>query len=129
MVPEKSSGNPDSLAEEMRRAIVALAGPRSWLDTRESMIARAARKAGLTFRQARALFYGETADPKYSVVRRVREAVDLEAARREHQKFMAGIRALEAALSVQDENFYRPHIDALHAATGRVDRAMDGGES
>ena len=124
MVPKKASGNPDGIAAEMKRAIVALAGSRSWSDSRESMIARAARKAGLTFRQARSLYYGETADPKFSVVQKVREAVDREAARREQEQFLAGLRTIEAALADYsrqrealaasvDADSYRPEIHRL----------------
>lgn len=36
-----------------------LAGPRGWHDTRESWLARGARRAGITLRRAKALFYAE----------------------------------------------------------------------
>lgn len=81
-MPEKSSKRPNteqsramSIAAEMHQSIRTLAGPRGENDTRESMLARAARRAGISQRQARALFYGEAKDPKSSVVERVRAAV------------------------------------------------------
>lgn len=43
-------------ANEMLRE---MCGPRGWNDTRESWLARGARKAGLSLRRARALFYNE----------------------------------------------------------------------
>lgn len=36
-----------------------LAGPADWNLTREAWLARGARKAGITYRRARALFYNE----------------------------------------------------------------------
>lgn len=79
---EKSSGNPESeeegavsIALEMRHSIHHLAGPNTDSDTREARISRAALAAGISFRQAKSLFYGETKDPKSSIVTRVRDAV------------------------------------------------------
>ena len=48
-----------SAVELSRARLCDLCGPRGWNDTRESWLARGARKAGLTLRQARALFYSE----------------------------------------------------------------------
>jgi hypothetical protein len=64
-----------TLIDEMRDAIRELAGPRSFTDTRESWLARAARKAGISFRQAKAFHYGETANPRVADVEKVRAAV------------------------------------------------------
>ncbi|WP_454917334.1 hypothetical protein [Xanthobacter sediminis] len=64
-----------TIAAEMNQSIRVLAGPRGDNDTRESMLARAARRAGISYRQARALYYSEAKDPKSSVVERVRAAV------------------------------------------------------
>lgn len=127
MIPEKHSKENivSSVALEMKRSIVALAGPRTWNETREAWIARAARKARINYRQAKALFYGETVDPKHSVVERVRTAVDLEAARLEHTQFAARLAALEEAYRHADEDFYCAQIDALRRATGRSDSPLD----
>lgn len=61
--PNKSSEyqeKPSVSAVELSRArLCDLCGPRGWNDTRESWLARGARKAGLTLRRARALFYSE----------------------------------------------------------------------
>lgn len=48
-----------SAVELSRARLCDLCGPRGWNDTRESWLARGARKAGLTLRRARALFYCE----------------------------------------------------------------------
>ena len=62
-------------ADEMRNAIVTLAGERRWHDTRESWLAGAARKAGISYRQAKAFFYGEARNPSVATVERVRAAL------------------------------------------------------
>ena len=64
-----------TLIDEMREAIRELAGPRSFTDTRESWLNRAARRAGISFRQAKAFHYGETMNPRSQDVEKVRAAV------------------------------------------------------
>jgi hypothetical protein len=54
--PEKSAVTAVVKARDM---LCDLAGPRGWHDTRESWLARGARKAGLSLRRARAIFYQE----------------------------------------------------------------------
>jgi hypothetical protein len=64
-----------TLIDEMRDAIRELAGPRDFNDTRESWLNRAARRAGISFRQAKAFHYGETPNPRASDVEKVRTAI------------------------------------------------------
>jgi hypothetical protein len=64
-----------TLVEEMRDAIREIAGPRDFNDTRESWLNRAARRAGISFRQAKAFHYGETMNPRVGDVEKVRAAV------------------------------------------------------
>ena len=71
MITETSS----TLIDEMRDAIRELAGPRSFTDTRESWLNRAARRAGISFRQAKAFHYGEAANPRVQDVEKVRAAI------------------------------------------------------
>ncbi len=52
------SDKPMSSAAIMKEAVVYAAGPRDWNDTRESWLARAARKLGVSHRRAKSLFYG-----------------------------------------------------------------------
>lgn len=63
------------IAEELREAIIALAGPRGDVDTKESWLNRAARRAGISYRQAQRLYYRECRDPRYSVVERISKAL------------------------------------------------------
>lgn len=53
---EKSAVSATVKAHDM---LVGLCGPRGWNDTRESWLARGARKAKLSLRRARAIFYQE----------------------------------------------------------------------
>jgi hypothetical protein len=54
-----------------RAEISAIAGPLEAFDTRDSWLHRAARRALVSHRHIKALFYGEMADPKYSVAYKV----------------------------------------------------------
>ena len=61
--PNKSSGFQEksavSATVRARDMLCDLSGPRGWNDTRESWLARGARRAGLSIRRARAIFYQE----------------------------------------------------------------------
>ena len=80
-IPESRMTNPlvgtqkMSIALQMQRDIKLLAGPRRSGDNHESMIARAARAAGISYRQAKTFFYGESDDPRSKSVEAVRAAV------------------------------------------------------
>ncbi|MFG1389066.1 hypothetical protein [Xanthobacter versatilis] len=56
----------------LRDAITLLGGNEP---TREGRLAGAARRAGISFSQAKRIFYGETTDPKTSVRERIMHAV------------------------------------------------------
>ena len=75
MAEKSSSEGKMTCADEMRSAIATLAGERRWHDTRESWLAGAARKAGISYRQAKAFFYGEARNPSVETVERVRAAL------------------------------------------------------
>lgn len=105
-VSEKVSGS-------MRELVAAVAGPREWGDTRESWLARAARRANVSYRQAKALFYGEITDPEHKAARRMRIA----AGRHEAEQLAHRFETLAVALDVRDAGFHSPDIAALvHAA-------------
>lgn len=96
----------------MRDAIATVAGPRQWADTRESWLARAARRAGVSFRQAKALFYGEITDPNHLVARRFRDAA-LEIGRKEARSLADQFESIAGAMNASDQDFYRADIAAL----------------
>jgi len=61
---DSSSGNPDSpsaddISAEVKHMITVVAGQRTWDDTRESWLNRAAWKLGMPYARVRRLFYEE----------------------------------------------------------------------
>ena len=76
-MPETHSSRAEmnALLDDMQSAMLVLAGPRQASDTRESMIARAARKAGITYRQAKSFFYREAVNPSAQAVVAVQRAM------------------------------------------------------
>lgn len=114
-MPKDRSRKPESLsmtaAAYWRASIEAIAGEPHWSDTRESMIARAARRTGVSFRLLRALYYGETIDPRYSVGVRIDRVAQQQADRFE---------AVAASLEAQDADFHRETIGRYRALARRV---------
>lgn len=79
-----------SAATRARDMLCDLSGPRGWNDTRESWLARGARKAGLSIRRARAIFYQEP----------IRlDADEYLAIERAHQTAYAAVAALQSLAS------------------------------
>lgn len=105
---EKFSG-----ARSVRELVALVAGPRQWSDNRKSWLERAARRAGISFRQAKALFYGEIADSKHKSARLMRDAAA------DHYEEIA------QSLSARDPDFYRQEIDA-YLDLARSLRRLDG---
>lgn len=101
-----------NLIEELRDAIIELAGNRALFDSRERWLARAARKAGISTRTAKSLFYREKNDPRASVAAAVFAARDTQRASSqdaEHsstaiqiQQLIDRIARLEQALSLSE---------------------------
>jgi hypothetical protein len=60
----------------VRNLIASVAGPRSWSDTRESWLNRAAKRAGISFRQVKSIWYGEITDKNHRSVRLMRDAAE-----------------------------------------------------
>lgn len=107
-MPEKSYG-----VLSLRDLVAKVAGPRQWSDTREAWLARAARKAGISFRQCKALFYGEIVDPNHKSARLMRDAAE------EYEKTARSLAAI-------DPDFYGAHIAAylnLARTLRRLDRS------
>jgi hypothetical protein len=111
----------------MRDLVAAAAGPRQWNDTRESWLARAARNAGVSYRQAKALFYGEITDDEHKTVRRMRAA----AGRHEAAELAHRYEALASTYHLRDEDLLRSDvaafIDAVRALRG-LGRSGNNGE-
>lgn len=98
----------------MRELVALVAGPREWTDNRKSWLSRGARRAGISFRQAKALFYGEITDDRHRSARLMRDAAA------DHYEQLAH------ALAAKDADFHQQDIAAyldLARALRRVDRS------
>lgn len=104
----------------MRDLVAAVAGPMEWSDNRKSWLARAARRAGVSFRQAWALFYGEISDPEHRTVRAFKQA----AGKHEAEQLAARFTGLAHALNHRDQDFHREDVAALLSAA-RLLRGLD----
>jgi hypothetical protein len=94
-----------TIAIEMQQGIKRLAGPRRDGDNFESMIARAARAAGISYRQAKTFFYAESDDPRSKAVEAVRAAVAKhKAASDELTELRNRVARLERLLASKDED-------------------------
>jgi exoribonuclease II len=99
---------------DWRQEVVWVCGPRLETDTRESWFARGAKKAGVQWRQLKALFHREVTDPKYSIGERVKIAAA--EARKEAIAHAAQIESLVSRMQHTDADFYREDVAAhLHA--------------
>ena len=123
MAENQSSEGKMTCADEMKTAIATLAGERRWHDTRESWLAGAARKAGISYRQAKAFFYGEARNPSVETVERVRAAL-------KHQPVGTGshdngIEELRTLVSQLDSVADRLERLGVGADAGRARNAAD----
>lgn len=92
----------------MRNLVIAVAGPRLFSDTRQSWLARAARKAGISYRQCKAIWYGEIADPYHRSARLLRDAAEAKARDLANQ-----YETIAGGLNVVDAEFHRATVAAL----------------
>lgn len=92
-----------------RELIAAVAGPKTTNDTRESWLRRAARLAGTSYRQAKALFYSEIADPYHPTITKFKEAAGKHEARQLAEQF----ERLAIAIDRRDSDFHVADIAAL----------------
>lgn len=127
---EKSSSSSEniimSIALEMKSSIVRLAGPRGDADTKESMIARAARKARISYRQAKSFYYGESTNPRVVAVERVRAALAGLSNTRGITNHADQLESAALRLETIDPDFHREAIDSLRNAA-RVIRGAAAG--
>ena len=103
----------------MRSLIVAAAGPRLDTDTRETWLRRAADLVGVSFRQARAVYYGEISGPNCEAVRKFEEAAERRA--REGAADLADQFECLVAQLIQGAAFLdRGEVDALYRVADKL---------
>jgi len=115
MVPKKLSKE-----SSMRGLVAAVAGPILPSDNRQSWLRRAAHRAGTSYRQARALWYGEIVDPYHRSVALFKEA----AGRHEARNLAAQFESIARGLNARDADFYSTHAAAF-VEVARVLRNLD----
>ena len=111
-----------STVVDWRSEIESFAGP--FEGNRKSWLSRAARRAGTTSRQIKALYYGEMTDPKFSVAVGVLSAS--QKAKAEAQELVAIYQSVVGAGNDQNPHLSGKETAALvHVirALGTVDRA------
>ena len=109
---EKKAGM--NTAVDWRNEIEVIAGP--FAGNRKGWLARAARKAGASYRQFKSLYYGETNNPRHDLASRVLSAAQqarIDEARRDALTVAEIYRRHAEALAFSDPDFHRPEIDAL----------------
>ena len=112
MVAEKlDTDRMDAAIHNWRDDIKLIAGVYLPDDTRESWLARAARRAGITFRQCRALYYREVTDPRHSVATKINRAADQ--AREQAADLASRYEAIAGSLYAQDKEFFGDQIVEL----------------
>lgn len=111
--------------KKMRELVEAVAGPRP-AGERDRWFAKAANLAGITYRQVRAVFYGEIKDPEHKAIRSLKKA----AGQNEAAELAHRFEHLARSLDHRDSDFHSADIAALiHAARALrgLDRTGDGG--
>src|SRR5690349_19400162 len=94
-----------------------IAGPYS--GNRKGWLAKAARVANVSYRQVKALYYGEVSNPRLDTALSLIKAAEqarLKEARRDAEQVAEIYRRHAEALAVADQDFHRPEIDALLTA-------------
>lgn len=112
-----------------RDEIAWIAGPFGYQESRESWLARAARRAGVTFRTIKALFYGQRVNPGFAIGSKIRDAA--EDARREARALASQFETIAGGLNAKDPDFHSDDIAALISAARALrglDSARDTGE-
>ena len=110
----------------MRALVSAVAGPREFSDNRKSWLNRAARRAGLSYRSVKAVFYGEITNETHASIRLLQHA-----ARQRAGTLASRFEALAQGMETADPDFFRADvlalIDVARALRG-LDRAGNDGE-
>lgn len=115
----------------MRELVMAVAGKRIPGDTNESWLRKASRLAGTSYRQAKALYYGEITDPDHKTVTKFKRA----AGRYEAENLASQFEGIADAMGHRDALEYSADVTALLVAaralrglagTGNSDPSVDG---
>jgi len=113
---ERFSERMSTVACDLKDRFIAIAGERAWSETREAWLARTARKCGITYRQAKSIFYNEMREPKASLVACIRAAEEkLGRQKAETARFERESTDGEYRHIVEEIKRAHAKIEALHA--------------
>lgn len=115
---------------DWQNEIADIAGP--FDGNRKGWLSRAARRADTTYRQVKALYYGETTNPRHSVASNILSAAEnarIQEARRDAKETAELFCRHAAALAAIDEDFHRSEIDALLSFARRIGGRDSAGNS
>lgn len=113
-----------SLAVEMQNGIKELGADGKNGGNRETMIAHAARQAGITFRQAKTFFYAESENPRGKAIEAVRAAI----ARKEQEKAASNELTELRQRIARIEQLLDTRAANRHRSGSSLDRQEDSGE-
>lgn len=113
-----------SLAVEMQNGIKELGADRKNGGNRETMIAHAARQAGITFRQAKTFFYAESENPRGKAIEAVRAAI----ARKEQEKAASNELTELRQRIARIEQLLDTRAANRHRSGSSLDRQEDSGK-
>lgn len=114
-MPDKRSKMEHAI--DWRGEISTIAGP--FEGNRKGWLARAARRAGVKYRQVRSLYYGESTNPRHDTAQSIIEAATearLNEARRDAAKLAHVYHRYAEALAASGTDRDRAEIDALLTA-------------
>jgi predicted phage-related endonuclease len=132
-LPSQSPPNNDGSSQkawDVRAALQELAEPWTRGDRVKAAIARAARRAGLSYWRAFDIWYGKARrieDHEMDAIAAALEKRRKEVSRNELSDLKTRLARLEAHLVATDEDFHRPTLDRLRASDGGLggmDRAL-----
>lgn len=111
---EKASGKMSIVEVNWQSEIGVIAGP--YDGNRKGWLSRAARRANVTYRTVKALYYGESKNPRHSIAASILGAAEqarIEEAKRDGAELARIYQSTADALRQIDADFHRDQIDAL----------------
>lgn len=109
-----------SVTVEMREGVSELAGPRLFAYTRESWLARASRKSGVSYRRVKGFFYQEYTNPSALDVERIRAALKSAQPRNEAFEHADTLERAARSLETIDADFHGADIHRLRDAARQL---------
>lgn len=125
----ESSSESKKMSTTVREAISIVAGPRGWMDTRESWLALVPRRVRtVTFRTVKALWYGEISDPDHWAARDIKREAEAILMHRERNSAAHKFQTLAGTLDEKDSKFYQSEVAALLSLARRISGSDSPGE-